>query len=152
MSFRPDRTANLPPRTCPSSTNHPRHRPPPTPVGGGRRSSLAMRRLTTVRREWSSTRPNETGGPVRRQSFDDSGDGEQLHQGAMRHVVADLAHHSQSVAPAFAATGNKTLVAAASPGRRHGIEQPFTTFEPSDRRAQCPLWVAVSRGRRNTLS
>ncbi len=26
MSFSPDRTANLPPRTCPSSNNHLRHR------------------------------------------------------------------------------------------------------------------------------
>jgi hypothetical protein len=35
MSFRPDRTANLPPRTCPSSNSHAKT-PPPTPVGGGR--------------------------------------------------------------------------------------------------------------------
>ena len=26
MSFSPDRTENLPPRTCPSSNNHARHR------------------------------------------------------------------------------------------------------------------------------
>jgi hypothetical protein len=78
MTFRLDRTANLPPRTCPSSTNYPRHRLQP-PVGGGRRSSLAMRRLVIASRERSSTRPKETGGAIRRQSLEDSRDGEQFH-------------------------------------------------------------------------
>ena len=63
MSFSPDRTANLRPRTCPSSNNHARHRLQ-LPLGAvaARRRRRGLQRL--------SDGPKEAGGPIRGHSFD----------------------------------------------------------------------------------
>jgi hypothetical protein len=63
MSFSPERTANLPLRTCPSSNNHARHRLQ-LPLG----AAAARRRRCDHQR--SSDGPKEAGGPNRRLAFD----------------------------------------------------------------------------------
>jgi hypothetical protein len=63
MSFSPDRTANLPPRIYPSSSNHAKHRLQ-LPLG----AVVARRRRRDLER--SSDGPKGAGGAIRRHSFD----------------------------------------------------------------------------------
>jgi hypothetical protein len=53
MSFSPDGTANLPPRTCPSSIEQAKA-PPPTPVGGGRAvGDATVNEQPTIQSAWA---------------------------------------------------------------------------------------------------
>jgi hypothetical protein len=63
MSFNPDRAANRPPRTCPSSNSLARHRLQ-LPLG----AAAARRRRCDHQR--SSDGSKEVGGPNRRLAFD----------------------------------------------------------------------------------
>ncbi len=76
MNFSPDSTANLPPRTCPSSNNHARHRLQlPLAAAAGRRRRHGPQR--------SPGGPKEVGRPIRGHSFDNIKYNEQKN-GAMR--------------------------------------------------------------------
>ena len=63
MSFSRDRTANLPPRTSPSSNNHARRRLR-LPLG----AAAARRRRRDLQRSLGGLK--EVGGPIRGHSFD----------------------------------------------------------------------------------